>query len=80
MPYTTQGYMTGADMADLADLYDWNAEPCDSFTQDLDEPDGVCSLCGQDHGPTEVRNDQPEGEPWTPGEYDPTGPLRSRAE
>lgn len=25
MIYTTQGLMTGADMADMADLHDWNA-------------------------------------------------------
>lgn len=25
MPYTSQGYMTATDMADLADLHDWNA-------------------------------------------------------
>lgn len=38
MPYTTQGYMTAADMADLADLYDWNAgQEEEELEEDLEE-------------------------------------------
>lgn len=78
MPYTTQGYMTGADMSDLADLYDWWT-PADE-----DEPDPECEARGCDipDGYSECRRcgaEATDRDPaWMPGEYDPTGLLRSQ--
>lgn len=50
MPYTTQGYMTPADMADLADLYDWNAgEQEAAAAGDLTTEDTLVLEDGVDH-------------------------------
>ncbi len=61
MPYTTQGYMTGADMADMADLHDWNAddepnEECEAKGCDIPEGCTECRRCG-----AEVVEPEPDG-------------------
>lgn len=49
MPYTTQGLMTPADLADLADLYDWWVPATDE-----PDPDPECEARGCDIGPDDV--------------------------
>lgn len=53
MPYTTQGYMTAQDVAEVRADMDLDLCGCcegGDFIQDPDAPDGVCDHCAHDHG------------------------------